>query len=139
MSFYNSNCDLESLRCGLSERVCNTIGILITTALTVSGISCLVVGLVCFNTGGWVSNKAQCESIYITGILMSFIIGIIVVFSLFICLIEYCEKRATPVTVRNPVRRRLESIDEENGRGRKNSSPKLSAKKKNSPLQTLEV
>ena len=138
MSFYDLSCDLESLRCGLSERACNAIGTLVTTALVVSAVGCLVVGLVCSNSGGWVSNKAQCESIFITGILMMFLIGVIVCIGLMACLVEYCEKQEENkrVAVRNPVRRRLESIDEESGRGR---SPKLSAKKKNSPIQTLTV
>ena len=143
MSYYDLTCDLESLRCGLSERACNAIGTLVTTALVVSGVGCFIVGQVCFTSGGWVSNKGQCESIYISGILIMFIIGIIVAMGLFMCVVDYCEKRAKPVVVANPVRRRSTSVDEESERGRSKRSPgvspKLSAKKKNSPLQVLVV
>lgn len=140
------NWDLESIRCGLSERACNAIGTLVTTALVVSGVGCFIVGQVCFTSGGWVSNKTQCESIYISGILIMFVIGVMVVFGLFMCIIENCYKRAKPVVVANPVRRRSTSVDEESERGRSKRSPKLSgvspklsAKKKNSPLQVLVV
>jgi hypothetical protein len=146
MSYNYLSCDLESLRCGLSERVCNAIGTLITIALAVAGISCLVVGLVCFNSGGWVSNKTQCESIYITGILSSFVIGVVFVFGLLFYLVERCDR---PPTAR-PVRRRLESNHEVSGASKRSRAspklsghslrgPKLSAKKKNSPLQVLVV
>ena len=123
------NCDLAP-KC--SERFCNTIGTIVTIALTVSGLGLLTTGLICTNTGKWVSDKGDCLNIYISGILMTFIISIIWLFGVLFWLLERCDKPATALAVPNPVimvqiRRSKDSKD----------SPKLSAKKKNSPLQVL--
>ncbi len=141
---------LNDLICDLappcSQQLCNTIGTIVTIALTVSGLGLLTTGLICTNTGKWVSDKGDCLNIYIAGILMTFIMSILWLFAVLFWLLEHCDKPATATataTVSNPVimvqARRRDSRDSRDSKDSKDSkdSPKLSAKKKNSPLQVL--
>ena len=133
--FSDITCDLVPT---CSERFYNTIGTIVTIALTVSGLGLLTTGLICTNTGKWVSDKGDCLNIYISGILMTFIIGIVWLFLGLFWLAEHCDKPATAPAVSNPVimvqaRRSKDNKDSKDSK----DSPKLSAKKKNSPLQVL--
>jgi hypothetical protein len=115
----------------------NTIGILISIALTGTGLGLLTTGLVYTNRGIWIIDKNECQNVYISGILMTFIIGTYWTFALLFCLVGLCEK---PVVVTNPLNRRRSS-DETTGRSKSSPrlSPRLSPKKKNSPIRVLIV
>ena len=119
----------------MSERFYNILGTLFTVALVSSSIGCLTTGIVCYNSGGWVSNKGDCINIYITGIIMSFISAIILLVGIILYIIEKCDEcdecRNLPdnhsVGVTNPIPRQESLV----------GSPKLSPKRKHHPIQVF--
>ena len=99
----------------------NTFHVVVTTLsaiMTVIGYSLLIAGAVCNSSGRWISDKNDCINVYISGIIIAFIMSIIWIFNLLIYLFDRCD---APV-VENPIVRPVRKI-----------------KKKKSPLQSIVV
>jgi len=80
------------------NRVINAIGIVISAAFVCSGLGLLIAGLLCtYNIKATVSGN--CETIYVTGILMTFVIGTCIVFALLAYMVDRCEQVQPPPPV----------------------------------------
>ena len=104
----------------LESKTCYTIGTTLTVILTVVGYSLLISGGICTSTGQWITNKTDCQNVYITGILMACIMSVAWLFALLAYLVDRCD--APVVHQENPIVRPLRKI-----------------KKKKSPLQAVVV
>jgi len=82
------------------------------------GYSLLITGAVCNSTGQWISDKGDCLNIYITGLLMAFIMSVVWLFVLLAYLLDRCD--VPEVQYENPV-----------------VQPICKIKKKKSPLQII--
>jgi hypothetical protein len=101
MSFYDCTCDLTT------SETCNTIGTLVTVALTACAFGLLTTGLVCANTGKWVPEKGPCESVFISGVLMCFIMCTLWIFYGLMYCVNNCDKQEQKIAnrVKNPLTR----------------------------------
>ena len=54
---------------------CEKVAIIFAVAFTITSFSLLITGLVCFHTRAWVSDVGVCTSVYISGMLMSALVG----------------------------------------------------------------
>lgn len=82
----------------LDTRTIYAIEILLSIAFVSTSIALLIVGNLCFQGKGPPSNPTQCENIYISGILMSFICGCALVFGLLCYIADRCDApTATPI------------------------------------------
>jgi len=89
----------------------NTIGILLSIAFVGVSFGLLISGAVCTKSGTWIANPRDCENVYVSGILMCFIIGVVLFFWFLAYLAERCDSVAlaeararavAPVVVVNP-------------------------------------
>jgi hypothetical protein len=77
----------------LETRTIYAIEILLSIAFVSTSIALLIVGNLCFQGKGPPSNPTQCENIYISGILMSFICGCALAFGALCYIADRCEAR----------------------------------------------
>jgi len=89
------------------------LGICFSLALTITSVGLLVTGYYCYYGKNTLpNNNARCEDIYISGILMTFLIGCALVIWLLVTIVERCEISEPVIPVahvikrKNPVRRR---------------------------------
>jgi len=75
----------------LNTRIIYTIEILFSIAFVSTGLALLIIGSQCVQGKGPPSNPTQCENIYISGILILFICGIVLAFGLLFYIAERCE------------------------------------------------
>jgi len=90
------------------------LGIVISILFTLCSIGLLVVGANCHNNNIWITDAAVCENIYISGIVLTFISLVWILFGLMFYFVEYFDqplettvapaKRQSTIRV-NPVRR----------------------------------
>jgi hypothetical protein len=88
------------------ERISIVIGITISLAIVSGSLSMLIIGYRCYS--GYISlsdNNRGCENIYISGLIMTFLIGCVFMFYLLFKLVD-CLDSVNVVQVKNPVRRR---------------------------------
>jgi hypothetical protein len=55
--------------------ICEKVAIIFAVAFTITSFSLLITGLVCFHTGAGISDKGVCTSVYISGLLLSALVG----------------------------------------------------------------
>lgn len=78
------------------KKIINTIGTLVSTAFVCTGLGLLIAGYSCtYNNKPIVAG--DCQSVYITGIFMTFIVGVCILFAVFVCIVDRCETPAPPV------------------------------------------
>lgn len=88
------------------ERISIAIGITISLAIVLGSLIMLIVGYRCYyGYNSLVDNNKGCQDIYISGILMTFLLGCIFMFYLLFKLVD-CIDGTNLVQVKNPVRRR---------------------------------
>jgi hypothetical protein len=80
--------------------ISRTFGIILSIAFIFTSIGLLISGYIC--NPSWAINKDTCLNMYISGIFMTFILGVIMVFNLLICLVERMDT-VPVVQVNNPV------------------------------------
>jgi len=59
----------------MNDFICEKVAIIFAVAFTITSFSLLITGLVCFHTGAGISDKGVCTSVYISGMLMSALVG----------------------------------------------------------------
>lgn len=69
------------------------IEIIITILLVVLSVSLFVIGYTCYHNpeSQWVTNPQQCVSIYLSGIIISFITGLIIILEILYLILTYCD------------------------------------------------
>lgn len=88
------------------------IEIIISLAIVATAMGLLIAGHECYyNRTPLINNNANCEGVYISGILMMFLIGCLLMFALFACIVDRIDmprvSNAAPVVVvKNPKSRR---------------------------------
>ena len=97
------------------RRLFYIIEILLTMLFVGTSIGLLVVGRYCYYGPNYLpNNNARCEDIFISGIIMSFISGCVLLVWLFIIAMNHCDKiDSRPVVKKNPVRRRRSIVTSE--------------------------
>lgn len=87
-------------------RVCNIeekVAIIFAGAFTITSFSLLITGLVCFKTGAWISDVGVCTSVYVSGMLMTALVGASIYMYLLKLLIDCVPLTATaPATAPEP-------------------------------------
>jgi hypothetical protein len=88
------------------DRLSIAIGITISLAIVSGSLALLIVGYRCYyGYNSLADNNKGCQDIYISGILMTFLIGCVFVFYL-LCKVVDCIDGVKEVKVKNPVRRK---------------------------------
>lgn len=89
------------------NRVSLAIGITISLAIVSSSLGLLIVGYRCYYGYDSLSNNNKgCQDIYISGIIMTFIIGCLFVFYLLFRIVDCIDNPVVPKVKNNPVRRK---------------------------------
>jgi len=84
------------------ENLWKRVEILISILFSITSIGLLVTGANCYNNKIWITDAEICQNVYISGIILTFILGVCILFGLLCLMVDVCDK---PVIV-NPVRRR---------------------------------
>jgi hypothetical protein len=84
----------------------NTIGILVSIAFVCVSFGLLISGAICTKSGNWISNPKDCESVYVSGLILSFMIGTVLMFCFLFWFVEKIDpptaSASAPVVVVNP-------------------------------------
>ena len=107
-----------------TDKILEAAGILLSVAFVCTSFGLLISGALCFygKSNSSVS-PSTCESIYVSGLIMSFIVGVVILFNLLFCLINRLDPVPEPVSVPNNKKRRVaEEILESKYRSRSRSS-----------------
>lgn len=70
------------------------VAIIFAVAYTITSFSLLTAGLVCFNTGAWISDDDVCTSVYISGMFLTFLVGASIYMYFIKLLVDYFTSRA---------------------------------------------
>ena len=132
-----------------NNNITRAIGFILSIAFVISSLGLIIAGAHCtFGEPGWKISKDSCLNIYISGILMCFLLGVVIVFNVFICIIDRFDR---PVSVErvNPVRvvvkrktaplRSLKTIKEKEHDEEKATIAVKKGKGKKWPLQSVVV
>ena len=95
MDYFNNLCCFQ-------ETTYNTIGKLAFSAITITGVTLMICGSICYTTGTLISDKHTCASIFSAGLIFTFIIFITCLFGLFF----YFEKKYDAIEIINPVKKK---------------------------------
>ena len=97
------------------DRILWTLCILFSVAFVCTSFGLLISGGLCFyGKSNWTTNARTCEDVYVSGILMCFIIGVVLFFNLLFCLVNWLEDAhlrepaPRPVVVLNKKKRATE-------------------------------
>ena len=97
------NCDFDFSLC--NNNITRAIGIILSIAFVTSSLGLIIAGAHCvYGDPGWKISKDSCLNMYLSGILMCFLLGLVVVFNVFICIVDRCELPPPPVERINPIR-----------------------------------
>ena len=102
------------------DRILWGLSVFFSVAFVCISFSLLISGGLCFHgKSNWTTNARTCEDVYVSGILMSFIVGVVLFFNLLLCLVNWLEgvPASRPVGVLNKKKRATEV-----GRSRSRSS-----------------
>lgn len=83
-----------------TDKILEGVGIVLSVALVCTSFGLLITGGLCFYGKVTLSvSPSTCENIYVSGLLMSFIVGVIILFNLLFCLVN----RLDPLPENEPV------------------------------------
>lgn len=90
----------------ISNMECDQIAFIVSIAIyVVLSLSLLIVGLVCNFTGEWVSNKGTCIGVYASGLILTFIFGMVCLWYLVAYIMDsyygYTKSKRNPVYISN--------------------------------------
>ena len=112
-----------------TEKILEGVGIVLSVAFVGTSFGLLISGALCFYGKATLSvSPSTCESIYVSGLLMSFIVGVVILFNLLFCLVNRLdgfpeqEPAAKPVVVLNKKKRVAEEKDRPRSRSRSSAS-----------------
>ncbi len=140
------NCDFDFSLC--NNNITRAIGIILSIAFVTSSLGLIIAGAHCvYGDPGWKISKDSCLNMYLSGILMCFLLGVVIVFNVFICIAERCELPPPPVERINPIRanrnrvevkkkKKVEKEEEEDDEEKATIAVKK-IKGKKSPLQSV--
>jgi hypothetical protein len=101
----------------INEKRClNIVEVLLTIIFVGTSLGLLITGRYCYYGPNYLpNNNARCEDIFISGIIMSFISGCVLIIWFFIFLVNRCDNYVpTPVVKKkNPIRRRPSIVSSE--------------------------
>lgn len=87
-----------SIACSLTS----AIGIIISLAFVIIGISFVIAGAICYNKPSSTSlSTTDCQGIYITGLVFVFILGMIMVYFIVDYILDKCFEIETPTKIRS--------------------------------------